>query len=114
MLPKDKKKQEKYHEITDLNGNKIKLYEHTIEHIKRGHSELGDVLEFVTKTLKEPIFITEDELPNTVIYHRSIKKPLMSVAYIETEKSIVKSAHISDTVKGGKVIWFNPPKDLLK
>ena len=104
---------ETFHTILDFRKRPIKLYEHTIEHIRQSHPEIEDPLRFVTDILKSPIIITEDELPNTEIYHRRAKKPLIHIAYVEIVKNIVKSAHISDKIKGGNIKWLVETKDLL-
>ena len=102
-----------FHAITDFQNRNIKLYNHTIDHIKQSHPEISDPLQFVTDILKHPILITEDELPDVEIYHKRAKKPLVHVAYVEVKKNIVKSAHISDKIKGGNIRWFAETKDLL-
>lgn len=102
-----------FHTIVDFQKKSIKLYEHTIDHIRQSHPEISDPLGFVTDILKHPILITEDELPNVEIYHKRAKKPLVHVAYVEIQKNIVKSAHISDRIKGGNIKWFAETKDLL-
>ena len=107
------KTSEEFHIIIDFHGKKIRLFHHTIDHIKLSHPEISDPLTFVTEILKQPILITEDELPNTQIYHKRAKKPLMHVAYVEVEKALVKTAHISDRVKGGHIVWFAESKDLI-
>ena len=108
------KTSEDFHTILDFQGKKIRLYRHTIDHIKLSHPDIIDPLTFVTEILKKPIVVTEDELPNTHIYHKRANKPLVHVAYVEVEKSLVKSAHISDKIKGGSVVWFAETKDLLR
>ena len=110
---KVKNKLEHFHSIVDFQSRSIRLYQHTIKHIKQSHPEIKNPLQFVTDILKHPILITEDELPNVVIYHKRAKKPLVHVAYVEIEKNIVKSAHISDKIKGGSIRWFAETKDLL-
>ena len=81
--------------------------------IRQSHSEIQDPLEFVKGILKNPILITEDELPDTVIYHQRANKPLAHVAYVEIQKNIVKSAHVSDKIKGGNIVWFAKSEALL-
>ena len=66
--------------ISDFEGKKVKLFDTTIQHIRANHPDIKDPVEFVTAVLKDPILITKDELPNTVIYHRAVRKPLMHIA----------------------------------
>ncbi len=99
--------------IVDFQGKSVKIYDHTIDHIRQSHPDVGEPFLFVEAILKDPILLTEDELPNTVIYHKRAKKPLVHVAYVEVEKSHVKSAHISDKIKGGNIVWFKETKDFL-
>ena len=100
--------------VVDFQGREIKLWDYTVEHIKQSHPEIEDPLSFVTSILKEPILITEDELPDTQVYHKRAKKPLVHVAYVQVRKNEVKSAHISDKIKGGNIVWFIESKDLLR
>ena len=60
---------DKYYTIVDFQGKRIRLYEHTVSHIKMRHPEIKDPREFVKKILENPILLTEDELPDTVVYH---------------------------------------------
>jgi hypothetical protein len=103
-----------YHTIVDFRNRPIRLYEHTLEHIRQSHPEIGDPLAFVTDILKSPVIISEDELPDTEIYHKRAKKLLMHVAYVQVVKNFVKSAHISDKIKGGAVKWFAETKDIFQ
>jgi hypothetical protein len=105
---------EEFQVIEDFQGKKIKLYDFTVEHIKQSHPDVPDPVNFVSDILKSPILITEDELPNTVIYHKRARKPLVHVAYVEVDKGRVKSAHISDKIKGGNILWFIDSKDLMR
>ena len=102
-----------YNLVIDHQGTPVKIYEGSLNHIRKRHPEISDPLQFVTQILQDPIVMTEDELPNTIIYHRSAGKPLMHVAYVEVVKGLVKSAHITDTMKGGRVLWLKPT-ELLK
>lgn len=99
--------------IDDYDGRQIKLFNSTIKHIKQNHKEISDPVGFVKEILGDPILVTEDELPDTLIYHRRIRRPLLAIAYVEIVKKKVKSAHISDKVKGGKVVWMKETKDLI-
>lgn len=103
-----------YKLLTDFRGKQFKLYDSTAFHIKRNHPDLKQPpLEFVKAILNNPIMITEDELPNTVIYHQLVRKPIMHIAYVEVNEERIKSAHITDRVKGGKLIWMKETKDLI-
>ncbi len=108
------KTSQEFKTIIDFQGKSIKVWDYTVEHIKQSHPDIVDPISFVEAILKEPILITEDELPNTVIYHRRAKKPLVHVAYVQVQKGEVKSAHISDKIKGGNVVWFIESKELLR
>lgn len=107
-------KRHPYHLITDYHGVRIKLYHSTVDHIRARHREIGDPVEFVTAVLQDPILVTQDELPDTVIYHRAARKPLLHVAYVQVQKGLVKSAHITDTIKGGEILWLKPGNDLIR
>lgn len=100
--------------ITDYHGARIKLYHTTVDHIRTRHREIDDPVAFVTAVLQDPILVTQDELPDTVIYHRAARKPLLHVAYVRVQKGLVKSAHITDTIKGGEILWLKPTTDLLR
>ncbi len=102
----------KYQVITDYAGRAIRLFDSTVAHIRARHPEIHDPRAFVTAVLKDPILVTKDELPDTVIYHRSVRKPLLHIAYVQAAKGYVKSAHITDRIKGGEVLWLKPTKDL--
>jgi len=104
---------DRFHTIIDFRNKPIRLYDHTIEHIKQSHPEIKNPLLFVTDILKSPVIITEDELPNTEIYHKRARKPLVHVAYVEVVKNFVKSSHISDKIKGGNIKWFAETKDIF-
>lgn len=114
MLFVTEKTSEDFKVIVDFQGKSIKVWNYTIEHIKQSHPEIEDPFSFVEAILKNPVLITEDELPGTVIYHKRAQKPLVHVAYVQVEKGMVKSAHISDRIKGGNVVWFIESKDLLR
>ena len=103
----------KYQIITDYAGRSIRLYETTVEHIKNRHPEIRNPRAFVTAVLKDPILVTKDELPETVIYHRSVKRPLLHIAYVQTAKGYVKSAHMTDRIKGGEILWLKPTEGFL-
>ena len=112
--PPAKTSDQNYVTIKDHQGKAFRLYDTMIAHIKRNHPDIEDPVKFVTAILQDPLFITQDELPNTVIYHRSVATPLLHIAYVETSRELVKSAHITDTVKGGGLLWMKPTPDLFK
>ncbi len=103
----------KYQVITDYAGRSIRLFDTTVAHIRNHHPEIHDPKAFVTAVLKDPILVTKDELPDTVIYHRSVKRPLLHIAYVQAVKGYVKSAHITDKIKGGEILWLKSTKDPL-
>ena len=109
-----KKTSQDFRVIIDFQDKPIKLWNYTVEHIKQTHPDIADPVLFVEAILKNPILITEDELPSTVIYHKRAAKPLVHVAYVQVEKGEVKSAHVSDRIKGGNIVWFTESKDLLQ
>ena len=113
-VPSAKTSDQNYVTIKDYTGKEFRLYDTMIAHIKRNHPDIEDPIKFVTSVLQDPLFITQDELPNTVIYHRSVGKPLLHIAYVEVSRELVKSAHITDTVKGGALLWMKPTPDLIK
>lgn len=106
-----------FYTIFDFQNKPIRLYHQVAEHIKKRHPEIKDPVRFVESVLKECLFITEDELPDTVIYHKPVRKPLLHVVYVYTPAMRIKSAHVTDKVKGGDTLWMadtNKIKKLLK
>ena len=77
------------------------------EHIRREHC-IEDPVEFIRDTLLDPFVIVEDKTRHDRwIYHRDYKKSLYKVVVVSLADHRIKTAFISDTVKGGKIIWLN-------
>jgi len=66
------------------------------------------------KILEELRQATEDELPDTVIYHKPVKIPFLHIAYVYVPQLRVKSAHITDKVKGGETLWMADTSKIKK
>ena len=77
------------------------------EHIRREHC-IDDPVEFIKDTLLDPFAIVEDKSKHDRwIYHRDYKRGLYKVVVVSLTDKRIKTAFISDSVKGGKIIWLS-------
>lgn len=76
------------------------------KHIKRDHC-IMDPCDFIKDTLADPCVITGDKTKeDRWIYHRDRKNKTYKVVVACTTEKKIKTAFISDDVKGGNVIWM--------
>lgn len=91
----------------DKDGRSFVLSPTGWKHIHREHA-IDDPCEFIKDTLLEPFAIVEDKSRHDRwIYHRDYKRNLYKVVVVSLFDSRIKTAFISDSVKGGKIIWLN-------
>lgn len=96
----------------DKDGQSYVLSPSSYKHIKRDHS-IEDPYSFICDTLLDPFAITEDKTKNDRwIYHRDYKSGLYKVVVVCTTEMRIKTAFISDVVKGGIPIWVS--KNLIR
>lgn len=90
----------------DKDGRIFTLSPTTYKHIKRDHC-IYDPHSFVKDTLLDPFAIIEDKkTKDRWLYHKEHSKKLFRVVVTCLTDRKVKTAFISDEVKGGKVIWL--------
>ena len=95
------------HQFKDKDGRIFILSAAGYEHIKREHY-IKDPVEFIKDVLFDPFAIVEDKFKHDRwIYHRDYKKHLYKVVVVCLTDHRIKTAFISDSVKGGKIIWLN-------
>ena len=91
----------------DKDGRTFILSPIGYEHIRREHC-IEDPTNFIKDTLLDPFAIVEDKSRHDRwIYHRDFKKNLYKVVVVSLADNRVKTAFVSDSVKGGKIIWLN-------
>ena len=91
----------------DKDGRIFELSWAGYEHIKREHC-IEDPAGFIRDTLLEPFAIVEDKTKHDRwIYHRDYRKNLYKVVVVSLADNRIKTAFISDSVKGGKIIWLS-------
>ena len=94
-------------QFRDKDGRAFLLSPMGYEHIKREHC-IEDPVEFIKDTLLDPFAIVEDKSKHDRwIYHRDYKKNFYKVVVVCLTDSRIKTAFMSDSVKGGKIIWLS-------
>ena len=94
-------------QFKDKDGKCFILSATGYEHIKREHF-IADPVDFIKDTLLDPFAIVEDKAKHDRwIYHKDFRRNLYKVVVVCLTDSRVKTAFISDSVKGGKIIWLN-------
>jgi hypothetical protein len=93
-------------DFTDKDGWVYHLSPTTYKHIKRDHG-ISDPRSFIKDTLLKPCAIVEDKTKkDRWIYHRDYKNGLYKVVVVSIIDRKIKTAFISDEVKGGNVKWL--------
>ncbi|MBU4343753.1 MAG: hypothetical protein KKG21_07075 [Candidatus Omnitrophica bacterium] len=93
-------------DFKDKDGYIYHLSPTTYKHIKRDHAIDNPVL-FIKDVLLDPDVIVEDKTSrDRWIYHKDYKKCLYKVVVVALIDRKIKTAFISDEVKGGKVQWI--------
>ena len=93
--------------LKDKDGRDFILSPTGYEHIKREHF-IEDPVDFIKDTLLNPFAIVEDKSQNDRwIYHKDFRRNLYKVVVVSLSDSRIKTAFISDSVKGGKIIWLS-------
>ena len=94
-------------QLKDKDGRTFTLSPTGYEHIKREHC-IENPVEFIKDTLLEPFAIVEDKTKHDRwIYHKDFKKNLYKVVVVSLSDHRIKTAFISDAVKGGKILWLS-------
>ena len=96
--------------FTDNEKRSIVLSPTTYKHIKRKHPEIKNIVEFIADTLSAPFAIVESKANyENWIYHKeqNRSRTLYRVVVVDIRNAKVKTAFISDSVKGGKIRWIN-------
>ena len=90
----------------DIDGCAYHLSPTTYKHIKKDHC-IADPCDFIKDTLLDPCVITEDKTKaDRWIYHRDYRNKLYKVVVVSTSEKRIKTAFISDVVKGGNIKWI--------
>lgn len=85
----------------------------TYRHIKEDH-RIYEPSSFIKDTLLEPFAIVEDKTnQDRWIYHKDYRNKLYKVVVVSLKGRRIKTAFISDAVKGGKIIWIDK-KNLIR
>jgi hypothetical protein len=91
----------------DKDGRLFVLSPMGYEHIKREHC-IEDPVDFIKDVLLDPFAIVEDKSKHDRwIYHKDFRRGLYKVVVISLTDSRIKTAFISDSVRGGKIIWLS-------
>ena len=94
-------------QFKDKDGKIFILSPTGYEHIKREHC-IDDPIEFIKDTLLDPFAIVEDKSKHDRwIYHKDYRSSLYKVVVVSLTDKRVKTAFVSDSVKGGKIIWLS-------
>ncbi len=90
----------------DKDGRSFILSPIGYEHIQREHC-IDDPVKFIKDTLLEPFAIVEDKSKHDRwIYHKDYKRGLYKVVVVSLADNRIKTAFISDSIKGGKIVWL--------
>lgn len=93
-------------DFKDKDGYTYRLSPTSYKHIKRDHVIDNPVL-FIRDTLLDPCAIVEDKKNHDRwLYHRDYKQSLYKVVVVALIDRKIKTAFISDEIKGGKVQWM--------
>ena len=91
----------------DKDGRSFILSPTGYEHIKREHC-IDAPVDFIKDTLLDPFAIIEDKSKHDRwIYHKDFRSNLYKVVVVSLTDSRIKTAFISDSVRGGKIIWLS-------
>lgn len=91
----------------DKDGKTFILSPMGYEHIRREHC-IDDPVDFIKDTLLDPFAIVEDKSKHDRwIYHKDLRRNLYKVVVVSIADNRIKTAFISDSVKGGKIIWLS-------
>lgn len=93
----------------DKDGREFVLSPTTYKHIKRDHC-IDDPADFIKDTLLKPFAIVEDKVhSDRWIYHRDhTSKNLYKVVVVSLSEFRIKTAFITDKVRGDKILWITP------
>jgi hypothetical protein len=87
-----RQRSEAHVEFTDKDGAKCWLSPKALHHIK--HDNL----------IRDPVGFIEDAFRNTI----AIVKRLYRTVVVDSEDHRIKTAYVSDSIKGGEVKWVSP------
>ena len=91
----------------DKDNRSFVLSSTAYEHIRREHC-IDDPVDFIKDTLLDPFAIVEDKSKHDRwIYHKDYKRNLYKVVVVNLSDGRIKTAFVSDSVKGGKIIWIS-------
>jgi len=91
----------------DKDGWTYVLSPTTYKHIKRDHC-INDPRSFIKDTLLTPIAIVEDKTRcDRWLYHKDLKSKLYKVVVVCITDRKIKTAFLTDKIKGGKVKWVD-------
>ena len=91
----------------DKDGKIFILSPTSYEHIKREH-DIEDPVDFIRDTLLDPFAIVEDKSKHDRwIYHKVFRRNLYKVVVVSLKDKRIKTAFISDSVRGGRIIWLS-------
>ena len=94
-------------QFKDKDGRVFLLSSTGYEHIKREHC-IKDPIDFIKDTLLDPFAIVEDKFRHDRwVYHKDFRSKLYKVVVVSLTDDRIKTAFISDSVRGGKIIWLN-------
>lgn len=94
-------------EFKDKDGRVYTLSLTTYRHIKEDHC-INDPCSFMKETLLKPFAIIEDRTKSDRwIYHKDYRRNLYKVVVVCLTDKRIKTAFISNEVKGGKIIWID-------
>lgn len=96
-------------ELIDRFSRRIKLTEERWNHIAKTHPELKDRLEDLKGALADPELIKRSVYNENVVlfykYYRHIYEGKHMCVVVRLDEESIVTAHITDRIKKGEVVW---------
>ena len=94
-------------EFTDKDGGQFWLSPKALHHIQHDNC-IDDPASFIESTFRNTIAVVESRwMPVTHLYYAPLGK-LFSVVVANATDRRIKTAYISDRIKGGAALWVSP------
>ena len=96
----------------DIHGRRIRFTEERQEHIETDHPEMFRWIDRIENTLLNPDIIVKSRVDAQVeLFYRSYKetyvgeKHLCVVVKVLFDDPFIITAYLTDTIKGGQILW---------
>lgn len=94
-------------EFTDKDGEKFWLSPHALHHVKHDN-HIQDPVEFIEGIFRNMIAVVKSRWhPTRELYYARQGDRLYRTVVVDTEDHRIKTAYLSDSIKGGEVRWVS-------